>query len=228
MKTRLLFPNFVGAVVLIGMMQGTGFAQMGTPADDGCTDVDEVIVCEGEAGDDTLECDNGGRVVIEDGEKRLYPGGKLLIPVGPRPNPSPNPNPNPSPGSNPTSVDGARGEEATGTIGIYVVEGANIKGGLTFVVILNDQANPNDSPGPSDQQNPHDSPGPKDGEKEFADDPQSDGWSEIEGTYLMLLDLGLTENEALSVLFGGEMTEDDERQPTKITKPVFGPLITTF
>lgn len=84
------------------------------------------------------------------------------------------------------------------------------------------------SMGDFDQANPNDSPGPDGGEKEFADDLQSDGCSEIEGTYQMLLEMGLTEDEAMSLLFGGETTEDEEPRPTKITKPLFGPLITTF
>ena len=79
-----------------------------------------------------------------------------------------------------------------------------------------------------DQANPNDSPGPYDGEEEFADAFQSDVGSEIEWTYLLLLEMGLTDNEALSLLFGVEMTEEEEQRPTKITKPVFGPLITTF
>ena len=97
-----------------------------------------------------------------------------------------------------------------------------------------DQANPNDSPGPYDQpwpydqQNPHDSPGPYGGEEAFADASQGDISSEIEWTYLLLLEMGLSDNEAMLLLFGVETTEEEEQRPTKITKPVFGPLITTF
>ena len=91
-----------------------------------------------------------------------------------------------------------------------------------------DQLNPNDSPGPYDQQNPHDSPGPYGGEEEFAEAFQSDVGSEMEWTYLLLLEMGLSDKEAMSLLFGVEMTEEEEQRPTKITKPVFGPLITTF
>ncbi|MEC8554055.1 MAG: hypothetical protein VXZ82_03520 [Planctomycetota bacterium] len=270
MRTRFLFHSIVSASLLFGLMQGTGFCQMGTPADDGCTDVDEVIVCEGEAGDTTLECDDGGEVRIgSDGKKRLFPGGKVLRPVVPStPSPCPNPSPAPTPGptsgpstnptsgpsSNPTSGAGAWGADAGDTIGVYVAEGLNASGGLTFVVILNDQ------------QNPHDSPGPDAGEKEFTYDPQSDGCSEIEWVYLMLLEMGLTEqeaislfisttdfgddacdcylemgwtylmmletglneHEAMSILVGQEKAEDEDPSPTRIKKPVHGPLITSF
>ena len=40
--------------------------------------------------------------------------------------------------------------------------------------------------------------------------------------------MGLSDNEAMLLLFGVEVTEEEEQRPTKITKPVFGPLITTF
>lgn len=209
MKTRILLRNLLGGMLLTGMMQGTSFSQMGTPDDDGCTHVDEVIVCEDSDGDGDLECDNGGEVRVgSDGERRLYPGGKLLKPVVPT---NPTPNPTPNPGSIPTSGSNARGDQADDSIGIYVVEGLNLHGGLTFVVVLNDQANPNDSPGPYD------------GETGGVD-----GYTEIEWTYLTLLEMGLTEREAMSILSGEEETDDDEPSATKIKKPVFGPHIMSF
>ena len=74
-----------------------------------------------------------------------------------------------------------------------------------------------------DQQNPHDAPGPYDGGTE-----EADSYTEIEWTYLTLLDMGLTEHEAMSILIGGEETDDEEPSATKIKKPVFGPHILSF
>ena len=74
-----------------------------------------------------------------------------------------------------------------------------------------------------DQQNPHDAPGPYHGETEDAD-----SYTEIEWTYLTLLDMGLTEHEAMSILIGGEETDDEEPSASKIKKPVFGPHILSF
>ena len=53
------------------------------------------------------------------------------------------------------------------------------------------------------------------------------GYSEVEWTYLMLLDLGLTEYEA-AILVLGESTADGHPTATKVERPVFGPHILTF
>ena len=110
-------------------------------------------------------------------------------------------------------------DESAETLQLYVAEGFNIGGGLTFVVVLSDQANPNDSPGPYT------------GEKGLATSPVGrtgdlDTYTEVEWTYLTLLEMGLTEEEAMELLDGGDGENDPS--PTEVKKPVFGPHFITF
>ncbi|OUW84751.1 MAG: hypothetical protein CBD74_04025 [Saprospirales bacterium TMED214] len=53
------------------------------------------------------------------------------------------------------------------------------------------------------------------------------GYTEVEWTYLMLLDLGLNDDEA-AMLVLGESTGDRHQKPTKVERPVFGPHFISF
>ena len=53
------------------------------------------------------------------------------------------------------------------------------------------------------------------------------GYSEVELAYLMLLDMGLTESEAETLVLG-DYNADGHPKPTKVERPVHGPHILTF
>ena len=53
------------------------------------------------------------------------------------------------------------------------------------------------------------------------------GYTEVEWTYLMLLDLGLSEFEA-TIFALSDSIGDERPKPTKLERPVFGPHILSF